>query len=204
MEQYPSNSHKARAERKKKAEENKKQLSKVITGTVKRKKKSELSKLKDTFISEDASSVKDYIIRDVIIPTAIDTLVSIIKNGTDIIFYGTTKKRSNLPGTKVHYASTNYNSISKKSDMVRRYARNEYDFDDITFDSRGDAEAVLMTLDDILDTYSVVSVADYYDVAGVSATPSDDDYGWDNLKPAQVVKTREGWTIKFPRAKQLD
>lgn len=54
MEDYRANSHKAKAEAKEAAE---KKVDKVVTGNVKRKKKSEVSKFKDVFISEDVSNV---------------------------------------------------------------------------------------------------------------------------------------------------
>lgn len=65
MEDYRSNSHKAKAEAKEAAE---KKVDKVVTGNVKRKKKSEVSKFKDVFISEDVSNVKSYIFLDVLVP----------------------------------------------------------------------------------------------------------------------------------------
>ena len=56
---YTPNSHKYKAEQKQTAEE--KKIEKVVSGTVKTKKKSEIKKLTDVFVSEDASNVKSYI-----------------------------------------------------------------------------------------------------------------------------------------------
>lgn len=206
MEQYPNNSHKAREERRRRSIEEKKKTQKVVTGSAKRKKKTGMQKLAGSFISEDAHTVKEYILRDVIIPTAIDTIVSIIKNGTDMMFYGEVRKDTRrLPGSKFSY--TNYNNISKKYESGSRRSRlmSEYDYDEIELDSRGDAEAVLMQMDEIIDQYGVVSIADFYDCVGITGTASDEDYGWDNLKSAHPVRVRGGgWVIKFPRAKQID
>ena len=57
---YKPNSHKYKEEQKNLPAERKK-VEKVVTGKVKTKKKSEASKLKDVFISEDVSNVKSYI-----------------------------------------------------------------------------------------------------------------------------------------------
>ena len=54
-----------------------KKVEKVVKGTVKKKKKSEVSKFKDVFISEDANSVKNYIFMDVL-------CVGFLKNCTEI------------------------------------------------------------------------------------------------------------------------
>ena len=53
MEEYKSNSHKSRAE----AAKQERKVEKVVTGTVKAKKKGGLHKFTDVFISEDAGNV---------------------------------------------------------------------------------------------------------------------------------------------------
>ena len=53
MDSCPSNSYKSREENAL-ASQKKKQINKVTKGTVKTKKKNEMSKLGDIFISEDA------------------------------------------------------------------------------------------------------------------------------------------------------
>ena len=55
MEDYKPNSHKYKAEQAAKASEEKK-VEKVVKGTVKTKKKGEISKFKELLISEDAVS----------------------------------------------------------------------------------------------------------------------------------------------------
>ena len=65
MENYKPNSNKIKSEQK---ETQEKKIEKVVQGTVKTKKKNELSKFKEAFISEDARNVKTYILTDVIIP----------------------------------------------------------------------------------------------------------------------------------------
>ena len=61
MEDYKSNSHRSKEELKKK------EVGKVVTGEVKTKKKTEVRKFADTFISEDIANVKSYILMDVLI-----------------------------------------------------------------------------------------------------------------------------------------
>ena len=61
-----------------KAEVEKRKTEKVVSGKVKTKKKGEMRKLKDVFISEDASNVKSYVIMDVLIPAAKKAISDII------------------------------------------------------------------------------------------------------------------------------
>ena len=52
----------------KKTTQPERKIESVVSGKVKTKKKSEMSKFKNAFISEDVSNVKDYIFMDVLIP----------------------------------------------------------------------------------------------------------------------------------------
>ena len=64
---------------------------------------------------------------------------------------------------------------------------------------------VLNSLADILDQYGTVTVADFYDEAGV-ARPSYSgmDYGWKDIGDAYVVKVRSGWSISLPDPIKLE
>lgn len=61
---YKSNSNKSKQEQK----QPEKKVEKIISGSAKAKKKSEVKKLTDVFISEDISNVKSYIWNDIIVP----------------------------------------------------------------------------------------------------------------------------------------
>lgn len=202
MEEYKSNSHKSREM---KAEQEKK-VEKVVTGTVRTKKKSEARKLADIFISEDIANVKSYILMDVLIPTIKKAISDIVTNGVDMILYGEsgrTKKSS--VASKVSY-SRFYDRGSDRREVRTDRTRSGFDYDDIIFDSRGDAEAVLSAMEDILETYPVVSVGDFYDLAQVSTNNyAVNNYGWTDLRTAEVVRTRDGgYMIKLPKAMPLN
>jgi hypothetical protein len=78
------------------------------------------------------------------------------------------------------------------------------DYDNIIFDNRGDAEAVLTSMEDILDQFGCVSVADLYDLADVAAPNyTVNNYGWTNLANAQVLRCRDGYIIKLPKVTSL-
>mgnify|MGYP004450855969 CR=1 FL=1 len=86
MENYPSNSHKAREEV---AE---KKVEKVVSGKTSTKKKSGMRKLSDTFLSEDVSNVKSYIFSEVLLPAAKKLVSDIVTNGIDMLLYGEIRK----------------------------------------------------------------------------------------------------------------
>lgn len=191
------NSHKAKAEQRERQQ-------KIVNGPVKVRKKSGLTKFSDVFIAEDAGNVKSYIFSDVLIPAVKKLISDIVKDGVEMFLYGGTGGRDKSKGYKGSYVS--YDKYADPRD--RRPAprsRGVYDYDDIVLERRGEAEAVLDQLYNILETYNIVRVADLYDLVGISGRYTDNDYGWTNLRNAEVVRLRDGgYTIRLPRALPLD
>lgn len=201
---YKSNSNKSKTEAIKQAEE--KRVEKVVTGKVVTKKKSGFSKFAGEFISEDAKNIKSYVIGDVLIPAFKKAISDIITDGIDIILYGGNGRsrsgRSNAD--RVSYRS--YYDDRRPSDRLTtsRYSSNSYSYDDIILDSRGEAEEVLARMDELMDTYGLVRVADLKDLVGITGSYTDNKYGWTNIRNAEIVHVRDGWMIKMPRAVAID
>ena len=202
MTEYKANSHRVKEEQKSK-EVVKKDMQPVAKA--KTKKKSEVKKFADVFIAEDITSVKDYIVNDVLIPAAKKAISDIITNGIDMILYGEAKGRDRRRdgGSRVSY--TKYYERDRDRDYDRsRTRRSVYDYDDIILDTRGEAEDVLNRMDDLIDAYGMVSVADLYDLVGISGNYTDNKYGWTNLRNAEVRRTRDGYLLKLPKALPFD
>ena len=199
---YESNSHKSKQQ---KNDDAPKKIEKVISGTAKTKPKSGLTKLADVFISEDVASVKSYILMDVLIPTIKKALCDIITDGAHMIFYGEAgSRKSNSVGSKVSYRNYYDKATTRDSRPVGARTGSVYNYDDILFDTRGDAEAVLTLLDEQIDSYGIVSVADLFDASGVTPDTVAYKYGWTNIRNAQVMRVRDGFVIKMPRAMPID
>lgn len=204
MTDYKANSHKVREEQKSK-EVVKKDIQPVAKA--KTKKKSEVKKFADVFIAEDITSVKDYIVNDVLIPAAKKAISDIITNGVDMILYGEAKGRDRRRdgGSRVSYTKYYERDRDRDRDYDRsRTRRSVYDYDDIILDTRGEAEDVLNRMDDLVDAYGMVSVADLYDLVGISGNYTDNKYGWTNLRNAEVRRTRDGYLLKLPKALPFD
>lgn len=203
MEDYKPNSHKYKAEQKA-AETAEKKVEKVVTGKVKTKKKSEGSKIRDVFISEDAANVKSYVLMDVLVPAIKKAVADIVTDGISMLLYGDTSH-----GSKRSTASTvSYRNYYDKRDDDRRYGSRTrtvgYSYDDIILESRGEAEEVLTRLCEAIDTYTVVSVADLYDLVGVSGNYTDNKYGWTNLRNADIIRVKDGYLLKLPKALPIE
>ena len=113
-----------------------------------------------------------------------------------MILYGGKHKSSRTPASRVSYRSF-YDEPRERRAPVASQA---YNYDDVILDSRGDAEEVLDRLNEIIDQYQIASVADFYELVGVSGTYTDNRYGWTNLSGACVERTRDGYQIRLPRA----
>ena len=201
MEYYQPNSHKYKNE-KGLAQSEKKKVEKAIQGTAKVKKSNELRKITDIFISEDIANVKSYIVMDVLIPTIKKAVSDIVKNGIDMILYGSVSStRSNSTANRISYSK--YYDDNRNTVRDSR-AKSGFRSDDIIFDNRGEAEIVLSKMDEIIDTYGIVTIADFYDLAGVTGDYTTNNYGWTNIRSAEVVRVRDGYIIKMPKAMPID
>ena len=191
----PDNSHKSRNDAKQKQAMEEKRAEKIVRGKVKTKK-NDMRKLTDMFISEDAANVKSYILMDVLVPAIKKAIYDIVVNSLDMsLFGGRGGKRHTAD--KVSYRD--YNGVSRRDDRASR-TTSGYSYDDIILETRGEAEAVLARMDEIMEEYEIVRVADLYDLVGVTGQHTDNKYGWTNIRNAEVERVRDGYRIKMPRA----
>lgn len=184
-------------------EENKKipekKIKPVATGKV--KKKSELQKIASSFITEDINTVKEFAIQDVLIPSLKKAIVDIVTNGINMFMYGETKKSSSSTITsKISYSGF-YKDSDSTSYTERRSSIGSFDYDTIRFKTRGDAELVLASMEEVIERFGFVTVGDFYDLAEVSTDNyAVNKYGWKDIQSARIVYTSEGYIIKLPRA----
>lgn len=208
---YPSNTHKVKKESEK--EEPVKKVNKIIKGTVVTKKKSFFKKAADAFLGEDVPNVGSYILYDVIIPATKSTISDMISGGVDMMFFGESRgSRTRRDKGKSYTSYSNYYNRSdprhdgrdrEKRDYNSR-SRANHNFDDIILDTRGEAEDVLSHLVDLIIDYDQATVADLYDLVGVTTSFTDNKYGWDNLASATVSRVRDGYLINLPKTILLD
>lgn len=195
---YKSNSNRSKEA---KLEEHK--VEKVVKGPVVTRKKSGLDKLKGEFISDDAKNIKSYVFGEVLIPAIKKAISDIVTDGIAILLYGESRNGGNRRSTadRVSYRSYYDNSYDRRGSISRATS---YSYDDIILNSRGEAEDVLMRMDELMETYGLVRVADLYDLVGITGNYTDNKYGWTNIRNAEIVRVRDGYMIKMPRAVPID
>lgn len=198
MAEYKPNSHKSKEEHRQSSP--KKKVEKVVTGTVKAQKKNEIQKFAGVFIPEDIDNVKSYILFDVIVPL----IKKALSDTVDAILYPEGRFGKNSTASKISYRSYYEKPNERDRDYNTSRTRTGYNYDDIILDNRGEAEDVLSRMDELIATYGVVSVADLYDLVGVTGNYTDNKYGWIDIRSAQVVRIRDGYLIKLPKALPLN
>lgn len=193
----PDNSHKKRSEKKELTEG--KRAEKVIHGEAKIKKNG-MRKFTDIFISEDIANVKSYIVMDVLVPAVKKAIYDLVVGALDMSLYGGRGNGGRSTADKVSYRD--YSGISRRDNSSNGCSRTTsgYSYDDIVVDTRGEAEAVLSRMDEIMEEYEIVRVADLYDLVGVTGDYTDNKYGWTNIRNAKIVRVRDGYKIDMPRA----
>lgn len=198
----PANSHRSK-EIKKEENVEKKKIDKVVTGKVKTRKKTKASKFTDAFVSENSGGVMEHTVMDILVPAIKNTVLDIVWDGINIMFFGDTKPKGNRGGN--NRPNSSYVSYRSYSDNSRRddrsYTRRSvYEFDDILLESRGEAEDVLDSLDAIIDDYGSATVADLYELVGITGNYTDNNYGWKNLRNADIIRVHGGdYMIRFPK-----
>lgn len=180
-----------------------------ITKNVSVRKESEFSKFKRNFFAEDAKSVKSQVFIDVIIPGIKRLMSDIIRIGSDIMIFGSRGSGDRNRGSNnISYSSlytgsrhnTSYNQIPQST-----YTKNVFSgLNEVVMFDRGDAEEVLISLREQIDRFGSVSVADFYDSIGQSSPFTANKYGWRDLRDAEVIRVRDGYSIQFPKAIPLD
>lgn len=209
MEEFKSNSYKSKMEAKnEQVPTRERKFEKVVTKPVKKKKKSGMAKLAETFIQEDISTVKQKIIEDVVIPAVKKILDDAISESIHMLLYkGEPRERGRGPRVSYDRYYSSYRDRDRDRDRDDRRderPRPRYSPEDIVLDSRGEAEEILAIMREALETYRNVSVADFYDLVGVTGDYTDNKYGWVDLQSARVVRVSDGYIIKFPRIAPID
>lgn len=200
---FPSNSHKRKEETKKPE----KKVEKVTSGKVVKQKKTLGKKFTETFLGDNIESVSSYIIYDVIIPAAKNMISDTVSNGIEMLLFGQTRgSRTRRDKGKSYVSYSNYykDRGRDRDRQVSQRNRARHNFDDIILESRGEAEEVLSHLVDLTEDYGMASVADLYDLVGVTSNFTDNKYGWDNLSSGRVVPVRGGYLLELPRPIVLD
>jgi hypothetical protein len=198
MDEYKPNSHKSKEQMDQSPE---RKMEAVVSGPAIIKKKSDVRKFAEVFVAEDVNNVKSYILTEVILPYVKDAILDTVR-----VLLGKTKDGPNRGSvaSKVSYRG-HYERENERRTDANSNRRNVFDYDEIVFTQRGDAELVLDAMYEAISRYGTVSVADFYDLAEVSTRNyAANKYGWADLSGSRIVPVRGGYIIKLPKSLPLN
>lgn len=180
---------------------------KIATGVVRTNEKTGLSKAFEGFFARDLHEAGEYIWHNIAIPKLRIFVDEFLTSAIHAMTGGNSRTTTSSNGKSSYNYNSRYVSSSRDRDDYRRYEydRADYNYRDITFESRGDAERVLDILRDDLEEYKTVSVSDLYDRAGVAYNNRQGrKYGWCDLRGSDIISVQDGWAIKMPPVMPLD
>lgn len=193
MEQFPPNSKKAED-----PPRPPKRVEQVTAAGAVRRKRSLGKQFKSTFVSGDAQTAWQYVIFNVVVPSAKDLLADAATSMVERVLFGDSRPKGRGPGYGGlgHVA---YNRISPgrpsgppQPKALSRASRARHDFDEIVIQTRGEAEEVLERLGDLVDMYESATVADLYELTGLENSHTDHKWGWTSMRGAAVARLRSG------------
>lgn len=209
---YQSNAKKNREQSEKVTPD--KHIEKVVTGEVVVAKKSLGRKFRDVIVLADIGSVIRYLGRDVLIPGIRDMIMDTGTKGLGRMLYGEDTIRRRQFGGSSRTTYTPYNDPIRRgySDYSTRYNPRVMPPDprgdrpsreDFVLSSREEAELVVTTMNDVIDQWDIVTVADLNELLGVPKTYVDNRWGWTHLGNVPIRQIREGYLIDFPPAEPI-
>lgn len=185
-----------------------KPVNKVISGEVIERKKGLGRKISETFMGVDAKAVGSHVVFDVILPQLKGMAVDAGTQAIERLILGDaavgrrSSSSSSMTANRGRGSSyTAYNRYSGNNAPVNEepaYVKSS-DVREVIVDTRGDAQNVLDEMHRHLDQYQTVSVAEFYDLVGITGRFTDNQWGWTNLNAAGVSRVREGFRIELPR-----
>lgn len=187
----------------------------VVTGNVTRKKRSALTRFKETFIGGDAQSVVGYVSYEILIPAVKDTLSDMVSMGIERLLFGegriSPSRRGRASGASTGHI--NYSGFSKSPTnrygrdeprQISRSARAAHNFDEIILDTRVEAETVIERLSDLCDQYGMASVSELYELVKITGDFTDEKWGWFDMRGARVDRIRGGYLLNLPKPEVLN
>lgn len=191
---YPGNSDRSKE---------KKDITPVAKARVKRE--STARKVVGEIIREDARSVGETVLWDVIIPTVKNLISDTVTRGIESMLYGDSRPRSK--NTYSDYSGYSHPKGSRDRPAERRERRSarqaEPERNEIIFDSRSDAFDVIDRMSDLIDQYGQASLADLNALIGASSNFIDDNWGWTDMGSFDVRQVRDGFMLTHDEPQSL-
>ena len=195
------NSHAYKAEKNEKVEREK--VKSVVRDGVSSTKKSLGQKFVDAFIKTNKDDIRNYVLKDVIIPAVGGAVLDVVS----MMFFG--KTNGGYYSGKSSY--TSYSSAYKNSGPSKYFYGNDkkyeenknVDYRNIILNTRRDAESVLDEMHRRIEVYGYVTVAELLQLVDVIGNYTDNNWGWKSHDDIGLQRVGNGFLIKVTEARYV-
>lgn len=189
----------------------KQKLQPVVTSGVVTTKKSLGQKFKEAFISDDARSVKSFIFEEVVVPTIKNTIIDVM----EMVMFGSSSgrrrgvnrrdDRDRVSYSNYYYGGSRGSDRDRRRDRDDRYREDEkVNYRSVVLRERRDAMHVVDDLRDRIHEYGSASIADLFDLIGVTSQYTDNNWGWTDERDIDYRRVANGYLIDVREAEHLD
>jgi len=212
--EFESNAHADREARTRTVEKAPvKRVTQITRGKVVQRKKPLYKKFFEAFRPEDGQGFVEYTLLEVIVPgfkdLVADASTGAIENALGVGHSSRGRRRRRSGG-----GYTSYNSMGNarphsrrdrdRDDRDDRRSRSSSDLPELILDSRVEANEVVDTLIELISKYELCTVRDLLGLVGEPHNPTDEDWGWTDLRGARVHRVGGGYLLDLPRPVSLD
>ena len=177
----------------------------VAQGKKVSKSKSKARRIAEIFVGGDLKETAEHVRDDVAIPALKNFLYDSLNEGLQRILWGETKNDRRRNSTHRDYVGYSRRAREPRptQQTTSRYSRVAQGIDDVVLATRTEAESVLSRMYDLVENYNMVTVAEFYSLVGISAEFTDENWGWKDLRSANIQHIRDGFRINLPKPEEL-
>lgn len=213
-------------------EESRRRLTPVGNSKSKPIKKPLGRRLIETFIDEDFTreGLRNFIIKEIIVPSIQDALMDSVNGalgmmfGIGIVRKGASRGSDQKGDKRIRYGgffnggNSETAPVSKSATRTESKRRTDSSRLEVQMkDNEADAKRIMAELEELLIDYpeNGVTVCDYYDAFGVSTEPTDNNWGWTDLRGMHLERCPRafydkesgrhltGWAVVMPPVESL-
>ena len=183
----------------------------VLHGKVIQKKPNVFKRAARSMVADDVQNVGDFVLTDIFVPALRNLLYDVIVGGAGRTIFGSAQARRpgmnpGVFGTAQNLKTAYHNVTNAPPTGPVQTKQNaaRFNFDELSLTDHSEALFIIETLRMRVGEYGTASVADLYDLLGVTGAFTDQNWGWRDLSQAGIRQNRSGFLLDLPHPIQLN